>query len=74
MRVGEILKKPIFEGLRERKSKGAFTFVARFVHCWVACCVVIFCAAAFLCRGCAAAPRIRCEVHASACEKLAGKI
>ena len=64
-------KGSIFEGLRERKSKGRLHFAARFVHRSAASCVVVFRAAAFfasrtriasfLRRGYGVAPRINTE-------------
>lgn len=59
-RTEENFKEPIFEGLRERKSKGAFHGSFR-AYRRAASCGCVFCIAAFLRRGCGVAPRINAE-------------
>jgi len=72
LRTGEILKKPIFEGLRERKSKGR---LSRLVSCTARPlpALLYFASLHFLRRGCGVAPRINAE-RMQALKERAGKI
>ena len=65
----ENFKEPIFEGLRERKSKGAFHGSFR-AYRRAASCGCVFCIAAFLRRGCGVAQHMRSACKCSRSERV----